>query len=220
MILVRICDFLGKTIEYPLIDSQVGSTICPMSGKMLVAALAMLAVAGITRWALVRRWARYYANPAGNLVFPTICPVCLSQADTVVEEESKPRETANYIVVRQLAWWNAKIPHCSKCKRKQGRNFTIGLVLGAICSLFVFLLSPPPEPDFGVILYIFFGFPLYVLATTIQKGVVLGWGDAKALSMRIKNSEYFDRLIALNSPDGTAPDVPLAGNRGVWRRRL
>jgi hypothetical protein len=186
-----------------------------MSGILIFSALAMLAVAGIVKWYLVRKWARYYANPK-YLVFPKMCPVCLSYADTTVEEESAKRQTANYIVARRLEWWRAKIPHCARCQRKQDRNLIIGLVVGAACSITVFIFKPPPEPDYGIVLYILFGYPTYVFATTLQKGVVFGWATSTGLSMRIRRSEYFDKLLAVNASDATA-GVPLAGNKGVWR---
>jgi hypothetical protein len=115
-------------------------------------------VGGIFRWYLTRTWARYYANPKA-VIFPKICPVCLGPAEVFVEEESTQRVTANYIVVRQLEWWNAKIPHCSKCQRKQVRNIIIGLALVATCAIVVFILTPAPEPPTGIVLYILFAYP-------------------------------------------------------------
>jgi hypothetical protein len=97
-----------------------------MSGTLIASALAMLAVAVILKWSITRTWARFYGD-AKTMVFPNLCPVCLSAADVVVEEESARRVTANYVVAQRLEWWRAKIPHCSKCQQKQDRNMFIGL---------------------------------------------------------------------------------------------
>lgn len=67
-----------------------------------------------------------------------------------------------------------------------------------------------------VVFYIFFGYPIYAFATTVQKGVAFGWADSKVLSMRIRNAEYYDRLMAINAQPAVT-EVPLADNKGVWR---
>ena len=145
-----------------------------------------------------------------------MCPVCLGSIDVVVEEDSTQRVTADYIVVRQLEWWSAKIPHCSNCQRKQVRQLIIGLALGAICAIVIFIFAPAPEPPMEIVLYAFFAYPFYVLADNMCRGIAFGWANAKILSMRIRRPEYFDKLKALNTPS-TVADVPLADNKGVWR---
>jgi hypothetical protein len=186
-----------------------------MSWTLIASALAALALGVVLKWYLIHGWARYYADPK-TVVFPKLCPVCLGPADVVVEEDSTQRVTANYIVVRQLEWWSAKIPHCSKCQRKQVRYLIIGLGLGAICAITIFIFTPAPEPPTEIVFYAFFAYPFYVLADNLRKGVAFGWANAKMLSMRIRRPEYFDKLMALNSPP-TVADVPLADNKGAWR---
>src|ERR1700732_497194 len=105
-----------------------------MSFRLVPYSLAALTLGVILKWYLMHGWARYYADPK-TVVFPKMCPVCLGSIDVVVEEDSTQRVTADYIVVRQLEWWSAKIPHCSNCQRKQVRQLIIGLALGAICAI-------------------------------------------------------------------------------------
>jgi hypothetical protein len=186
-----------------------------MSWILITAAFAALALGGTLRWYLKRGWCTYYGNPK-NVMFPKVCPVCFEPADVLVEETSAQRVTANYVIVRQLEWWKAKIPHCSKCERRQARDVTIGIALGCICAVAIFILTPAPDPPGDVIFYAFFAYPFYVFADHINKGVAFGWADAKALSMRIRRTDYYDRFLALNQPPAVA-DVPLAGNKGVWR---
>jgi hypothetical protein len=186
-----------------------------MSWILIAFAPAAAAVGVVVKWYLMRGWARYCADPKA-VVFPKLCPVCLGMADVIVEEDSSHRVTADYIVVRQLKWWSAKIPHCSKCQRKQVRYLIVGLVLGAMCAISIFIFTPAPEPPREIVFYAFFVYPFYVLGDNLHKGVAFGWADAKMLSMRIRRPEYFDKLMALNSLSAVA-DVPLADNKGVWR---
>ncbi len=186
-----------------------------MSGSLFASALAAVAVGIILKWYLMRGWGRYYGNPK-TVVFPKICPVCLSPADVLIEEDSKQRVTANYIVVRQFEWWTGKIPHCSKCQRRQVRDLIIGLVLGGACAIAIFIVTPAPEPPAEIVLYAFFAYPFYVIADNWHKGVAFGWATGKALTIRMRRSDYYDQFLALNQPRAMS-DVPLAGNKGVWR---
>lgn len=186
-----------------------------MSWTLIAAALATLAFGGLLKWYLMRSWARYCGNPKA-VVFPKVCPVCLAPANVVVEEDSAQRVTANYVVVKQLEWWSAKIPHCSSCQRKQVRDLIIGLGLGAACVIAVFIFTPALDDPRAIVFYAAFGYPFYVIADNLRKGVALGWANSKVLSMRIRRPEYFDKFIALNSSPASA-DVPLADNKGVWR---
>lgn len=187
-----------------------------MSWALFTSSLAMLALGAALRWYLTRGWARYHANPKA-ILFPKICPVCLGPGDVIVEEDSAHRVTANYIIWRKLEWWNAKIPHCSKCGRKQTRDVIIGIVLGAICAITIFIFTTAPEEPGEIIFYALFAYPFYVLGDHLHKGVSLGRANSKVLSMRIKRQEYFDKFIALNSPPAVT-DIPLAEKKGVWRR--
>jgi hypothetical protein len=186
-----------------------------MTNTLIASALAALVLGVILKWYLVRGWARYSANPKA-LVFPKVCPVCLRPADTVVEEDSGSRVTANYVLWRELAWWTAKVPHCSTCQRKQVRDLIVGLVLGGVCALILFILTPAPDPPGEIILYAFFAYPFYVLADNMNRGVALGRATSKGLNMSIRRTEYFDQLVAVNQPDEST-DVPLADGKGVWR---
>jgi hypothetical protein len=171
---------------------------------------------GSLKWYLMRGWARYYANPK-SVIFPRVCPVCLGPADTVVEEDSASRTTANYVVWREYQWWTAKIPHCSACQRKQVRDLIVGLALGAACGLTIFILTPAPDPPGEIAFYAFFAYPFYVIADYARKGISLGRGNSQVLNMRIRHAGYYDQFLTLNSQHATAADVPLAGNKGVWR---
>jgi hypothetical protein len=188
-----------------------------MSWTLIAAAISALALGGVLRWYLKRGWYRYYASPK-NVIFPKVCPVCLGPADVLVEETSAQRVAANYVIVRQLEWWKAKIPHCSKCERKQARDVTIGIVLGGLCAVTIFILTPAPDPPGDIIFYAFFAYPFYIFADHLHKGLALGRGDAKSLSVRIRNAGYYDRFLALNNQPAPAIDSPLAGGKGVWRR--
>ena len=106
-----------------------------------------------------------------------------------MEEDSTSRVTANYIVVRELAWWTAKIPHCSKCERKQARDVTIGIMLGAICGITLFIFTPAPDDPRGIVFYAFFAYPFYVLADHLHKGIALGRASSELLSMRIRRAD-------------------------------
>src|SRR5215467_3099256 len=114
-----------------------------MGWILIASAVAAFALGGALRWYLKRNWCRYYGSPH-NVVFPRVCPVCLAPANVLVEETSPERVTAHYVIIRQVEKWKAKIPHCSKCERKQARDVTIGLVLGCLCALTIFLLTPAP----------------------------------------------------------------------------
>jgi hypothetical protein len=184
-----------------------------MSDTLIASAVAALVLGVALKWLLRRGWARYHANPQ-SVVFPKVCPVCLGPADVVVEEDSASNVTANYVIVRELSWWSAKIPHCSTCQRKQVRDLTIGLALGAACGLTIFILTPAPDPPGNVVFYAFFAYPFFVIADNARKGIALGRATAKGLNMRIKHTLYFEQFLALNTP---AADIPLADNKGVWR---
>jgi hypothetical protein len=187
-----------------------------MSGTLMASAVAALALGVLLKWYLMRGWARYYANPK-SVIFPRVCPVCLGPADTVVEEDSASRTTANYVVWHEYQWWTAKIPYCSACQRKQVRDLIVGLALGAACGLTIFILTPAPDPPGEIVFYAFFAYPFYVIADYARKGVSLGRGNSQVLNMRIRHAGYYDQFLTLNSQHATAADVPLAGNKGVWR---
>jgi hypothetical protein len=186
-----------------------------MSWILWTSAIAALALGFMLRWYLKRGWCRYYGSTRG-LAFPKICPVCLEPADVLVEESSPERVTANYVIVRQVEKFTAKIPHCRKCERKQARDVTIGLVMGILFAVIIFLLTPQPEDPRSIIGYGGFVYPFYIFSDHLHKGISFGWFNDKAVSMRIKHAGYYDQFVALNQP---APPIetPLAGGKGVWR---
>jgi hypothetical protein len=170
-----------------------------MSDTLMASGAAALALGAILKWYLMHGWARYYANPK-SVAFPKVCPVCLGPGDVIVVEDSAQRVTANYVVWRKLEWWSAKIPHCSKCERKQARDVTIGIVLGALCGITIFIFTPAPDNPTGIVFYAFFAYPFYILADHLHKGVALGRAGSEVLSMRIRRPEYFDELDWIKWP--------------------
>lgn len=186
-----------------------------MSWTVLISGFAALALGRIIKWYLTLRWTHYLVDPNG-IVFPDICPVCLSPADTAVEENSSRRVTAHYVVARRFEWWSAKIPHCLKCERKQVRDLVIGIALGATCALAVAIANPPPRELGEFVIYAFFAYPFYVVSDNLRKGVAFGSANSKMLNIRIRRREYFDRFVAANSASAVA-ETPLANNSGVWR---
>lgn len=177
---------------------------------IIFSALAMVGIGECLKWFLTRKWARLSVNPK-TVVFPQLCPVCLSaNAASTLDEESAKRQTANYVVARKMEWWRAAVPHCSKCSLKLSRNKAIGVVLGAACTVTAVWLTEPSEVSFLLIIYILFGYPAYIVATTIQKGIVFGSAGPTAMWVYIRHAEYFTRL--------TATPVSLANNKGVWQR--
>ena len=187
-----------------------------MSTSVVIFALAACILGRILSWYLTRDWEKYCAK-VKTLVFPRVCPICLSAADEAMEEESATRQTANYVIARKLEWWRASVPHCSKCKGRQQRNELIGVVAGGVCVLAAVVLAPPTEPSLLVFVYILFGYPAYIVASTLQKGAVFGSADAENMMIRVRSKEYFAKLIRANATSA-ATEIPLANNGGVWRR--
>lgn len=187
-----------------------------MNWILATSALVAIGLGLFLRWYLKRDWCRYYGT-AQNVAFPTICPVCLAPADVLVEESSPERVTANYVIVQQVEKWKARIPHCSKCERKQARDVTIGLALGCLCALTIFLLMPSPLEPRSIILYGGFIYPFYVLADHNHRGIAFGWSDAKAITLRIRHAGYYDQFLALNNQPTSPVETPLADGKGVWR---
>ncbi len=192
-----------------------------MSLTVAIAALTALAVGEILKWVITRRWSRSTVNPK-TVLFPRMCPACLSEnAESLVEEESSKRRTANYVVAHKLEWWNAPVPYCSRCSWKLSRGQTTGFAAGAVCVVAAFFLAPPPDASIAIFGYILYGYPVYAIATTVEKGIVLGSQNSETMSVRVKHAEYFRRLAALNAASVGAPtEVPLPEDKGVWRKRV
>jgi hypothetical protein len=190
-----------------------------MSSEVMSAGLLAAGFGLFLKWLIIRRWARVYLHPQ-TAIFPKLCPVCLSlNADATIDEESGTRETANYVVAHKLEWWKAAVPHCSECNQKLVRNQVTGYCLGAACIVTAFVLTMPSSLSWLSVCYILFGFPAYLFATTIQKGVVLGSANSTTMRVHVRRSEYFDVLAALNGIRSAATAVPLPDNKGVWQRR-
>ena len=90
----------GSTESLIYQRASVSSIAFMISSAHRTASAIALTVAGIVKWSITRKWARYYGNPK-NLVFPKVCPICLAAAEVVIDEESAKRATANYVVVRR-----------------------------------------------------------------------------------------------------------------------
>lgn len=177
---------------------MIHSGFVPLSA--ILAALLIAGAGEILKRLIIRKWLRFVLNPR-TATFPKICPLCLSpDADSPVEEESSKRQTANYIVAHKLEWWKRSVPYCSMCKGKLSRNHVIGLVLGGVCAVAAMLIDPPTGASLVAFCYILFGYPAWIVATTIQKGVVFGAANADLICVRIRRVEYFNILAALNYP--------------------
>jgi hypothetical protein len=55
---------------------------------------------------------------------------------------------------------------------------------------------PPNVPDSSVLVYLLFGYPVYVIATIGRKGVILKSGSATGLTVAIQRPEYFEVLAS------------------------
>jgi hypothetical protein len=160
------------------------------------AALGMYALATFVKWYLTRNWRQFYISPK-DLVLPRLCPVCLSTNVTEkVEEKSSERQTANYIVARELRWWNVQVPHCAVCKAKLEKADLVGFALGAVCVVAAFFVFPPNEPSYILFCYILFGYPAYLVLTTLKKGIVFGFPNSNQISARVRRPEYFHAMVA------------------------
>ena len=167
------------------------SGVVPLTA--LVAALLVAGCGELLRRVIIRRWHRIYLIPQ-RAVFPKLCPVCLANADTAVNERSEKRPTAFYVVAQRLEWWKGDVPHCSECKRKLFRNRLIGIIVGGICVILVILWLPPTALSAVSLCYVLFGYPAYAIATMIRRGVVFGRGASHILCVHVRQSEYFAKL--------------------------
>ncbi len=197
-----------QSMSPPTMDRQrrwwhppAGQNVVILRLMSLVSILAALTAAGVgwvVKRFIVRKWRRL-ALHTNAAVFPAMCPICLSrEVATTIEERSESRQTANYVVAQKLEWWTAKVPHCASCTEKQSRNWTLGFVVGGASVLVAFILMPPSAPFINMFVYILFGFPAYVMATTIQKGIVFGPSTSSTILLYIRHQEYASELAALN----------------------
>jgi hypothetical protein len=169
-----------------------------MSAAAAFLGLGMLVVGALLKARLTKKWAVYFIYPQ-VAVFPKLCPMCLSHdPEVVVEEESDKRRTKNYVVAQRLEWWKVKIPHCRKRNAKLERNKVIGLAVGAACAIAALIATPPQEPSLATFGYILFGYPAWVIATTVQKGIVCGQSKAALMMVRVRQPEYFNQLEMMN----------------------
>ena len=147
----------------------------------IVAALVFAGIGEFLRWLIIRKWARFPLH-VKTAVFPQMCPVCLSSnPDSSVDEESRKRQTAYYVVAQKLEWWGASVPHCFECTSKLSRDKVVGFVVGGICVVGAFLLMPPSQFSYAIFCYILFGYPAYAVANTIHKGIVFGRANSSTM---------------------------------------
>lgn len=165
----------------------------------VVAALAMWLLPELWKWRLfTRRWGRWNVNPKA-VVFPNLCPMCLSpEARTNVSEKSIERRTAYYVIASKMEWWKAGVPHCAQCSRKLERDQVIGFIVGGVCVVAAFVVAPPSEASLLTFCYILFGYPAYLVATTIQRAVLLGSANAATMNVLVKRPEYLREMARLN----------------------
>ncbi|HEV7676284.1 MAG TPA: hypothetical protein VGQ12_17260 [Candidatus Angelobacter sp.] len=190
----------------------------PMRIYAIILAFVALAVGKVLSWYCTRDWKSLTVNPETTF-FPTICPLCLSQATESVTEKSPPKQTANYIVASRNEYWSGSVPYCSKCINKVHSGQGIGILFGAACAVIAFVLMPPDNPYPAGLVYILFGYPAYVIATLSRKGVVFESGGKTHLTLSIRRPEYFEAWKNANQQaQAKAEAVPLAGGKGVWRR--
>jgi hypothetical protein len=169
-----------------------------MSLRALLAALAAVGLGEFLKRWIIRKWAHFRLQPKA-VVFPPICPVCLSpDVDDVVEEESSKRQTANYIVAQKLEWWKLGIPHCKKCTSILLRNKLVGVVIGGVCALGAFVAIPPAEVSTSALCYFLFGYPAYAISTTVQKGIVFGRASSDTIHVHVRRSQYSWLFVSLN----------------------
>jgi hypothetical protein len=176
-----------------------------VSPSVLFAALLVAGCGELLRRAMVRRWHRIYLIPQ-MAIFPKFCPVCLANADTAVSEHSEKRQTAFYVIAQRLEWWKGAVPHCSECKRKLFRNRLIGLSVGGLCVVLAILWHPPTAPSAVSLCYVFFGYPAYAIAITIQRGIVFGRAASHIMCVHIRRGDYFAKVAAVN-PSSNPTDL-------------
>jgi hypothetical protein len=177
-------------------SAYVRIPLLPMRIGAIILAFVAVAIGAILKWYLTRKWQILTVTPS-SIFFPKLCPVCLSQTPTeTVEEKSPSRRAAYYIFVTRRERWSAAVPYCSECNLKLNWGKVIGIVFSALCAAGAFILMPPNVPDSSVLVYLLFGYPVYVIATIRRKGVILKSGSATGLTMAIQRPEYFEVLAS------------------------
>jgi hypothetical protein len=182
--------------------------------------LAALTIAGLGHVLvgrlIVAKWRPLRLNPKG-VVFPKLCPACLSrETDDAVEEKSGSRQTANYIIARRLEYWRVSVPHCSNCVSAIFWNQAIGLVAGGACIVIALVIAPPEDASISTLGYFLCGYPAWAFMNVRRKGIILGRATSTGITARIRRPEYFNALVAANSGPEQGTPVPLADNKGVW----
>jgi hypothetical protein len=184
----------------------------------IILAFVALMVGKVLSWYCTRNWKFLTVNPKSTF-FPAICPLCLSAATQSVTEKSPSKRTANYIVASRHERWSGSVPYCSKCTNRVYSGQGIGVMAGALCAVVALILMPPNYPDASLFVYILFGYPAYVVATSSRKGVIFSSSGKTQLTVGIKRPEYFQAWTQANQQAQAKPrTVPLAGGRGVWQR--
>jgi len=75
----------------------------------------------------------------------------------------------------------------------------LGIALGG-ASIAVLIAIPPSGTSVVVVCYLLFGYPIYALLETIQKGIILSHGGVDHLLLHVRRPEYLKKLVALNHP--------------------
>ncbi len=186
---------------------------------VIVAALVSAAFGEFLRWLIIRKWARFPLH-LKTATFPQMCPVCLSSnPNSAVDEESRKRSTAYYVVAQKLEWWGASVPHCLDCTAKLSRDRIVGFVVAGACVAGAFLLMPPSQFSYAIFCYILFGYPAYAVANTIRKGIVFGRANSSTMWVYVKRGQYYVEFAALNGAPSAAAEIPLSNKGGVWVKR-
>lgn len=191
-----------------------------MSGWLIICAVVAGVGGRVLRWAITRKWQTLSVNPT-RLVLPRMCPVCLSRnAGTIVEEDSPARQTANYVIAQRVEWRRVKVPYCARCRDRLDWSYLYGAIAGALCVIPAAVLFFPPnhDPELAFfILCLFFGYPAFVVITTLRKGIFFGKPYPTHMLARVRHGEYRDAMLTGSAVPRS--DTPLPDDKGVWVHR-
>lgn len=182
-----------------------------MNDALAFAILPLLIAVTVWRMKLfTRRWGRLYVNPK-TVVFPNVCPMCLSpNASAAVHERSQMslwgwRFYAQTFTGRS---WKGSVPHCVQCRTILIRDEIIGWVVGAVVVITVFVVSPPSpaeEVSLGLLAaYFVAGYAVYLVFHTFDRAIVLGAVKRDGMCVLIRRQEYLQHMATANPGVGAA----------------